>query len=244
MYYSEAYTTKWHDTDACGVMRPSRLLEYMQETANHQCRAYGMDLNDLFHKEGLGFLLSRIMIRVHTPIRAYEEIEVRTWCPPSRGLTFLRCFSVTRGGEVVAEASSSWALADVNSKKLVKVSDFERDFPKGDPIDPIVLPRQVRIPASRKMDVVGERRIVYSDLDFNRHMNNTKYPDMICDFLPEMQGKWVKGMSLFYMNEAAFDDVVTVQRTVDEDRPDVYWLRTVRADGSVCLEAEIELAAL
>ena len=225
-------------------MRPSRLLEYMQETANHQCRAYGMDLNDLFHKEGLGFLLSRIMIRVHTPIRAYEEIEVRTWCPPSRGLTFLRCFSVTRGGEVVAEASSSWALADVNSKKLVKVSDFERDFPKGDPIDPIVLPRQVRIPASRKMDVVGERRIVYSDLDFNRHMNNTKYPDMICDFLPSMDGKWVTSLSLSYLREAAFGDTLTVHRTTVEKENETYLIRTTRPDGATCLEAEIELTEI
>ena len=244
MYYSETYTTKWHDTDACGVMRPSRLLEYMQETANHQCRAYGMDLNDLFFDEGLGFLLSRIMIRIDAPLRAYEDIEVRTWCPPSRGLTFARCFSVLRGKEVVAEASSTWALADVKNKKLIKVSDFRREFPDGDPIDPTTLPRQVRIPASREMEVVGERRIVYSDLDFNRHMNNTKYPDMICDFLPDMQGKWVKGMSLFYMNEATFGDVVTVQRVAEDDRPDAYLLRTVRGDGTVCLEAEMELAEI
>ena len=84
MYYSAKYITKWHDTDPTGVLRPSRILEYMQETANLQCREYGMDLNDLFYKEGLGFLLSRLQLRVNTPLHAYEEIEVRTWCPPSR----------------------------------------------------------------------------------------------------------------------------------------------------------------
>ena len=76
MYYSTHYKTKWHDTDGDGVMRPSALLVYMQETANIQCREYGMDLTDLHHIEGKGFLLSRIMIKIFSPLRAYEDIEV------------------------------------------------------------------------------------------------------------------------------------------------------------------------
>ena len=74
MYYSTHYKTKWHDTDGDGVMRPSALLVYMQETANVQCREYGMDLTDLHHKEGKGFLLSRIMVKIFAPLRAYEDM--------------------------------------------------------------------------------------------------------------------------------------------------------------------------
>ena len=90
MYYSNHYTTKWHDTDGDGVMRPSALLVYMQETANLQCRDYGMDLNDLHHIEGKGFLLSRIMIKIFSPLHAYEDIEVRTWCIDNKSYDFIR----------------------------------------------------------------------------------------------------------------------------------------------------------
>lgn len=239
MYYSHTFTTKWHDTDPCGVMRPSRVLEYMQETANLQCREYGMDLNDLFYNEGLGFLLSRLQLRLDAPLHAYEQIEVRTWCPPSRALSFLRCFAILRDGDVVAEALSTWALMDVKNRALVRVNDFNREFPMGDPIDEGTLPKKVRISASAEMEAVGERRIVYSDLDFNHHMNNTKYPDMVCDFLPDMKGKFVSSLSLAYMNEGAFGDTLTVQRA--QDGEGAYLLRTVRGDGKVCLEAEIGL---
>ena len=64
MYYSAHYRTKWHDTDGDGFLRPSALLVYMQETANLQCREYGMDLTDLHHVEGKGFLLSRMTVKV------------------------------------------------------------------------------------------------------------------------------------------------------------------------------------
>ncbi len=237
MYHPETYTTKWHDTDPSGVLRPSRLLEYMQETANLQCRKYGMDLNDLFYKEGLGFLLSRLQLRVDAPLYAYEDIEVRTWCPPSRALSFLRCFSILRQGEVVAEALTTWALMDMKHKTLVKVSDFQREFPMGDTLDESTLPKKIRIPAAAEMETVGERHIVYSDLDFNFHMNNTRYPDMICDFLPDLRGKFVSSLSLAYMNEAAFGDILTVQRAQDSE---THLVRALRGDGKICTEAAVE----
>jgi acyl-ACP thioesterase len=94
------------------------------------------------------------------------------------------------------------------------------------------------------MEAVGERTIVYSDLDFNRHMNNTRYPDMICDFLPSMDGKWVTSLSLSYLREAAFGDTLTVHRKAVEGAEDTFLIRTTRPDGLVCLEAEIGLATI
>ena len=128
MYYSHQYVTKWHDTDGDGVMRPSALLVYMQETANLQCREYGMDLNDLHHIEGKGFLLSRIMIKVFSPLHAYEDIEVRTWCIDNKSYDFIRCFAVYRGDEMMALAVSHWALLDIHEKKMIRTTDFRRDF--------------------------------------------------------------------------------------------------------------------
>ncbi len=242
MKYEQTYKTKWHDTDACGLMRPSALLMYMQETANLQCRDWNCDLDHLHNEEGLGFLLSRIMLRVDAPLHAYEDIEVRTWCGESRAATFLRCFSVHRDGQLVAEAVSHWALMDLNERKILRVRDFDRPFPMDKMPDEAVLPRKIRIPVGTPLTEVGTRSIVYSDLDFNRHMNNTKYPDMICDFLPDMQGRFVRTLSLSYLREAAFGDRLTVFRARIPGEEETYLLRTTRPDGAVCLEAEVGLA--
>ena len=190
--------------------------------------------------------MSRIALRIDKPLRAYEDIEVRTWCPPSRALTFLRCFSVHRGDELVALALSHWGLMNLETGKLMRVTEFPDEcFPVGEMPDESLLPHRVHIPVGTVMGEVGERRIVYSDLDFNRHMNNTKYPDMICDFLPDMQGRRVRSLAISYLREAAYGDVLTVLRAPvkHEDGAEGYLLRTVRADGTVCLEAEVELCA-
>ena len=69
-------------------------------------------------------------------------------------------------------------------------------------------------------------------------MNNTRYADMLCDFMPYDKISQIKGISLSYLHEAAFGNTVKVYRTDDGQKFD---FRTVNEDGNVCLEAEIIL---
>ena len=242
MKYSENYTTRWHDTDSCHFLRPTAIMVYMQETANHQCRDWGMDIEKLYENEGLGFLLSRIQLKVHKPIFAYEDITVNTWCTEAKGYAFMRFFDIWRGGERVAEAMSTWALFDENTKTLVRGSSFKRDFPYDDAPDLTVFPPRARILSGTALEQVGERKISYSDIDFNRHMNNTKYLDMVCDFLPDINGRWVSELSVSYLKEAAYGDVLTIRRALADESKNAYLLRTVRSDGEVNIDAYIRLS--
>jgi len=205
-----------------------------------------MDLNELYRNEGLGFLLSRIQLTVHKPIFAYEDITVNTWCTESKSYAFMRYFEILRGGEAVAEAMSTWALFDANAKALVRGSDFKRDFPYDEAPDISRFPPRAHLPSKTELDVVGERKITYSDIDFNRHMNNTKYPDMICDYLPDMTDRWVKEISVSYLKEAALGDSLTVLRhtaQLPEGKDgEAYLLRTLRSDGEVNIDAYIRLS--
>ena len=59
MSFSHTYTTRWHDTDANRCVRPSKIVEYMQETANRQCECSGLPLEWLRDEKGLAFIFSR-----------------------------------------------------------------------------------------------------------------------------------------------------------------------------------------
>ena len=76
------------------------------------------------------------------------------------------------------------------------------------------------------------------------HMNNTHYPDMICDHLLEMTGdeqKTVSSMSLSYLKEAALGEVLSVYRS-DADADGVILIRTQNQEGDFCLDATVTLA--
>lgn len=234
MLYSEKYTVRWHDTDACREMRPSEVLAYMQECANHQFRTHQKTLDRMRDEDGVGFILSRLAVDLLFPIHAYEEIEVRTATVQGHGLCFPRRFEILRDGEVVARAMSQWAMVRVKDRALLRVDEAPLAF--GDEPE-IVTDMPLRHRASRELvfEQVGVRRICYADLDYNLHMNNTKYPDMLCDFLPDPLGVRVTGMSLSYCREAAFEDELLLERATDGAGN--YYFRTRNTAGEVCLEA-------
>ena len=235
MIYSEQYTVQWHDTDANRRLRPGQLLVYMQETANRHLRNSNMDLDRLRDERGLGFLLSRVSVCIYEQLHAYDEIQVQTWICDGKGLSFNRCFRVLRGQAVVAEAFTVWALMDIGNQTLMRQEQFEYPFTGELPIS-LSLPIRFRVPAIGEMTKVGERRIVYSDLDYNRHMNNTRYPDMLCDFTDGITEREVVGFSLSYLQEASFGKCLSIYRS---DMGEEHAFRTVDENGNTCLEAKL-----
>ena len=233
MKHTEHYKIRWHDTDSNRMVRPSQLVSYMQETANAQLTANGMSLDRMRDELGLAFLLSRITVRIYEPLYTDDEIDVQTWICEGHGLHFDRCFCVLRDGKVVAEAFSDWALLNMREKKLVRAADFSYTFPPDTPLAP-ELSARVRYPILSGMELVGERRIVYSDIDYNHHMNNTHYPDMLCDFTPDILRRRVVGISLSFLHEAAYGHTLKVYR---QEKEDGFFFRTVNEEGTTCLEA-------
>ena len=236
MKYIEKYNVRWHDTDANREVHPSGVLMFMQETGNRQFEAAGRPLDAIRDEEGVGFILSRIAIEMTEPIHAYEDIFVETFTCPSRGFTFPRGFEIKRRGRVVARAMSQWALVRVADRTLVKAEDFPLAF--GDEAElSLETPLRFRIPRDLTWEQVGERTIAFSDIDYNMHMNNTKYPDMLCDFLPDPAHTRVTGVSLAYCKEAAYGDTLRVERAAVGEG--VYYIRTRKGDET-CLEALIK----
>lgn len=235
MIFTKRYTTNWHDTDAERRVSPTRLLVYMQETSNPHMSSCGLSLDSLRDERGLAFILSKISLAIYRPLYAFEEIDVQTWTCPSRGFSFNRCFRILRGNDIIAEAHSVWALVDINNKKFCRVEDAGYDFEDEEPLS-LELPSRFRLPEGCELSELGKRKIVYSDLDYNMHMNNTKYPDMLCDYMPIGEIGKVKGMVLSYLHEAAFGDTLSVFGC---EKDGVRYFRTISEAGNVCLEAQV-----
>jgi len=237
MIYSKNYETRWHDTDACRVLRPGAMLTYFEETADLHVRSVGKSLDDMRDENCLGFILARMTIVFHRPVAADVRLAVQTWTSEGRGFSTERNFRALDGDEVVAEATSMWALVDVNSRRPVKIANAPFEF-QHEPSLVIDAPVRVSIPRDMVLERVGERRIAYSDIDYNLHMNNTRYPDMLCDFMPDMNGKRMSRVTMSFLGEAALGHTLTVLRG---EQDGIYYFRTVDGDR-VCLEAEVEVA--
>ena len=221
-----------HDVDYNGVAKTSSILRYIQTAAQCQLTDGGMSYDNL-KKDNRAFLLSKLKLEILRPLPAYTKLTAITYPCESRGYSFLRCYALESEGEVVARAISMWALIDTQSRALVRVNDFNLGLP--------TLPQNGLVLGAMKMPStlidIGGYGVHYGDVDQNRHMNNTKYPDMYSNFLP-LEGKMIRSISINYQNEAQIGEKLRVQRAEENG---FFYFRTMRSDGKVNSEAKIEL---
>ncbi len=238
MIFSERFVTKWHDTDAQRKVRLSQMLVYMQEVSGHHMKSCGPSLDELRDKHGLAFILSKCAMDVCGELLSDEEIEVQTWTCDGKGYSITRFYRILKGEEIIATAETVWALVNIKDKSLVRQEALDVYSFENEPSTPIETPRRFRLPKDTEMKSVGERRIVYSDLDYNMHMNNTRYPNMLCDYLSFDEIGRIKGVFLSYLREAAYGDVLDVRlASAGNER----YFKTVGRDGASRLEAIVIL---
>ena len=224
-----------HDVDYNGVAKASSILRYMQTAAQCQLTDSGMSYDNL-RKRNRAFVISRLKLEVLRPLPTYTPLTAITYPCESRGYSFLRCYALESDGQLVARAISVWALIDTESRGLVRVNDFDLGLPLL-PQNGLVL-GAMKLPSS--LTDIGGYGVHYGDVDQNMHMNNTKYPDMYSNFLP-LSGRMIRSMTINYSKEAQIGEKLRIQRG---EEGGLFYFRTMRSDGSVNSEAQIELCSL
>ena len=245
MKFNEKYKVLFHDTDTNGIIYPTRLFMFLQETAHRHTDSVGCDPHIMIERDGGCFWLTRICVSILSDIHFGDELEVFTFATnDSRGFSFNRCFEIYRNGEKICEAYSVWALMNITTMRPMAVKDWNIDLGLEDPIKPCA-PLHVRIPKDVELSLAGCQKVYYRDVDYNGHMNNARYPDILCGFLPEsaINGRRISEISISFMHEAEKGETIEGFCGADGEEENVFYVRTVRAsDKNVNVEARIKLA--
>ena len=237
MKWTEEYKINSHDTDINGIVRASLILRYMQETANTHLWNTRPSYEDL-RKMDMAFVLTKIRMSFYQPLYVHDEISVSSWACESRGVSFNRCYQVHRGGDLIAEAVSVWALVSLREKKIYRVTDIDVSNYGTDEMLELDMPARIRMPDDAKFTLKGERPVEYADIDANGHINNTNYPDILCNYIPheEMTQGRVISAGINFLSDARLGDVLKVYSGQSDG---MYYFKTLKADGATNIEAEI-----
>ena len=98
--------------------------------------------------------------------------------------------------------------------------------------------------ALAESEPVGFKTVRLSDVDYNGHMNNTNYVDMLCDYIPELTAGThrVTAMRIHFSKEAPLGETIEIKRIRTSEEK--FLFRTFRSDGELNVEAEFTLEKL
>ena len=180
--YDETFTLRPRDCDLNDRWRPGAVLETMQDAAGTHSFLLGCGREELV-KNNIVWVLSRCEVLMDRYPASGEKITVHTFPTPTRICFFPRYYVFTdEHGELIGKAGSLWLLLDLGTRRMLPPGEIGKLIPDNRELSvPMNLPATVG--NLQGEEFVTEYTPVYTDLDVNGHVNNTRYADWLCNAL-------------------------------------------------------------
>lgn len=180
--WSQTLQVASYQTDINARLRPGAVLELMQEIAGVHAELLGVGRTHLLPR-GLAWVLTRVEVRMDRYPASGETITVETFPMPNRRVFFPRYFIFRDAdGQQIGCAGSLWAVLDIATRKMASATEIAALMPDNrDLTAPMGTPATVEEVSAAPL--LADHLPVYTDLDMNGHVNNTRYLDWCCNAL-------------------------------------------------------------
>jgi acyl-ACP thioesterase len=230
--------------DVAKSLRVSEAFNYFQDIAGLHAYNLGAGIDHIKETYGIVWILMRLRLEVNRMPRLEEPVVIETWPQPPQ-VRYDRDYVIKAGqdGELLVRAISSWILMDIETHDIVKGKVFEYACDIGESeraIDRLL--RQLKAPGP--LSRLDERPVRYSDIDYNLHVNNARYIDLIMDYYPlDFHLEYEVGaIEVNYINEIRPDETLVVSKTAYPDAggdPVDYVELSSAGDGRPAIKAAI-----
>ena len=223
---SQDHIITCYEADANQLMRPTAMLDLMQEAANTNASTLGFGYDEMIDSN-IAWVLSRIHVKfINTP-KWRQEVNLRTWHKGVAKLFYLRDFILSdKEGNTMALATTSWLIIDLNTRRLVRNNDLALcDTPMHAieaPADKVVQPVDI------EPELVRKHPVTWSEIDTNGHVNNVKYVVWAIDAVKQedIKERPLKELLINYDAEVMPGDVVKISRVRQETENGIIYYST------------------
>ncbi len=162
------------------------ILGFLQDIASEHADMLGFGYSNMI-EQGYFWVLTQQKLRMDKWPNWLDDVTIVTWAMPIEGFKAYREFEIFVNNNKIGECSTTWMTLDTSSRKPI-IPDFisekdriRKDYSIGFKAGKVKLPQN--------MKQVGVFKVYNSDIDMNKHVNNTRYTKWILDSIPVEQYK-------------------------------------------------------
>jgi acyl-ACP thioesterase len=184
--WQENIFARFTDVDHSNRLTLAAAFDYFQEASTQHAGALGVGVETL-KQTGVAWILSRITVRIEHRPHYGDKLTVQTWPRGAEKLFAVRdCAILDEAGTILARARSNWLIVDLEKHRPLRPHLTMERLPLNEGID-MVSERIINLEPHEGMAKIGERRALYSDIDYYGHVNNARYAQWIQDSVdPEL----------------------------------------------------------
>jgi acyl-ACP thioesterase len=223
--WSESCLVRFGAIDKSDSMTLDSIFNYFQEAAISHAENLGVG-REAMERTNQVWLLSRMSVKIDRRPKYGETVTVRTWPRGAEKLFTRRDYDILGAdGKAAVRASSSWIIVDINKRRPMRPQAIVETMPLNEGLDALPCAvngdAAVALEENPSLQKCREHLSLYTDVDYNGHVNNISYIRWIEDAInPELleQAKQMR-LDINYMNEVLRDEITGIWTALIETTP-------------------------
>jgi medium-chain acyl-[acyl-carrier-protein] hydrolase len=167
------------EVDYMGQYQLCHLLNRFSEIATISAKNIGMWSEEMMKQ--YGWVVAKQSLHLDQPIYYKDIITLSTTIDNGSFVAFPRYYFIHKGNQQIGTCSSIWTLIDIHKRRIVSPKKIGIDIPKVE--HGIHLDEPQTICLDIPLNFITTRQVLYSDVDTNQHMNNTRYIQWALDVI-------------------------------------------------------------
>lgn len=195
----EMKTIEICDVDYMGEYQLSHLFNRFATIATTNAMKLDMWNETMFHQ--YGWVVAKQTLTLDQPIMIGDHIEFSTLVAKGSFVAFPRYYFIKKDGKEIGRCSSVWTLIDIQNRHIVSPQRIGIHIPKVQHDIHLQAPKTIQLDIP--LQLIMTRQVLYSDVDTNQHMNNTRYIQWAFDIIDYHVHKkyYVREISINYKKE-------------------------------------------
>lgn len=235
--FEERIQVKYSEMDYKQAVKPSAILNFFQDMASKNAENLGFGYSFITKKNLAWFLLKYRIEFVKYPAEVCK-LTLKTQPRGYNKIFAFRNFEICNGQELLARASSCWALVNTATGKMTNIGEaleFNPGMPPYQKQNEDLDFEKISIP--QKIDVESVFEIRYDDIDVNCHANNCNYiiwalEPLGFDF---RSSHCIKTMDIIFKKEIKYGSKVLSQVEIINETNTLHILKNADTGEELCL---------
>lgn len=236
--FTEKHEIQFYECDVTGKLTLPMLLNIVIKTSESQSEALGRG-SDFVNSLGLGWVITQHEMTITRLPKTEELVSVTTEATSYNKYFCYRNFWIhDESGQECVAISSTFVLMDLTTRKMISVPLDIIEAYDCEKITKIL--RGTKISSLEEDSDAREYRVRFSDIDGNKHVNNSRYLDWMVDslaykFLTSHEPTFV---NIRFDKELAYGNSVT-SHWQEASGEQLISKHRIKLDGTLCAEANI-----
>ncbi len=208
LFYERQIMLRTNDFDSNDKITPYAILDIFQDVAGAHATQLGVGF-DAMYQRNMYWILIRTSFEVVAEPKPLTWIKVKTWPHPKGKIDFAREYLLTdQDDNILVKGISKWVVIDANTRRLTRTSNIDfgsEDYYENNNYDDIA---KKDYSLDDTFTKIASYEVLAHHIDHNKHMNNSKYAEMILDSLKGTVS--FKSLHIEHIKEATLGDTINL----------------------------------